>query len=105
MFHEEYTTGLMGETMAEVELINKVGLTNNDVIAYPGHPTAMYNINYYTDRNIVRFDPETIKKLINQGKLKFAFDYFGVTRIISYDEELTQKIVDSTEVKEITAER
>jgi hypothetical protein len=105
MFHEEYATGLMGETMAEVELINKIGLTNDDVIAYPGHPTAMYNINYYTDKNIVRFDPETIKKLINQGKLKSAFDYFGVTRIISYDEELTQEIINSTEAKEITAER
>jgi hypothetical protein len=42
-----------------------------------------------------------VKKLLKENKLQWAFDQFGVTKIIGYDKELTDEIVKVTKIEVI----
>jgi len=44
-------------------------------------------------------DPATVEKLLEQKKLKWAFEQFGVTKVIGFETELVEKIVEMTGVE------
>jgi hypothetical protein len=60
-------------------------------------------MNWYTDYSYVYFDPKTIEKLLTENKLQWALDQYGVTKIIGYDKELTEKIIKTTKAEAIVA--
>ena len=100
MFHENY---LYSDTEVKIALANMVKENNtnialNEVIAVPQDSLFL---NYYTDNNYIYFNSETIKKLLEQNKLQWAFNQFGVTRIVGYSDALTQKIIQNTNTKNI----
>jgi hypothetical protein len=97
MFHENYLYSRAEEKVNLVELIKKsnIDIDVNDVIAISKDPLFL---NYYTDHNYIYFSPETIEKLLKENKLKWAFDQFGVTYILGFD-NLSWDIIDPTGVK------
>lgn len=104
MFHEEYATGNMELIASQVKLIEAADITPADVIAYGGHPAAVHQLNWLTDKNIVKFAPETVEKLIANNKLQNAFQYFGVTAISGFNDQLRNKIVATVKVKDLVTE-
>ena len=100
MFHENYLYSGIEEKVNLVDTIKKstVNIGTDDVIAISKDPLFL---NYYTDYNYIYFNPETIKELLKENKLQWAFDQFGVTKIIGYNNTLTQEIIQNTKVKTI----
>jgi len=99
MFHEQYLYSNTEEKFDLVELIKETNLEikKNDVIAIPQDP---HFFNYYTDYNYILFNPETIKDLLRENRLQWAFERFGVTHVLGFD-GLNQEIVKATRVKAI----
>ena len=99
MFHEEYTTGNMELLTKQAQIIKSANLSGQEVIAYGGHPAAVHHLNWLTDKNIVKFAPETLVSLSAGNKLKESFTYFGVTHILGYESNLADQVVSLTQVK------
>jgi 4-amino-4-deoxy-L-arabinose transferase-like glycosyltransferase len=100
MFHERYLYSGAEDTLKLVKVIEgqKDEIDKkNDVIAV-GSPNsnAPAIINWYTDFSCVYFDPETVKKLLEKSKLQWAFEQFGITKIIGYDQDLTEEVIKAT---------
>ena len=63
-----------------------------------------YNLNYLTNKSIVSFNPETIKKLLKKDKLDFAFEEFNVKYILGYTDDLSEKVIEQVDVKNIASD-
>lgn len=79
-------------------------ISKNEVIAVGADnfflPLA---INYLTDKNLVVFQPKTIGKLLENGKIKDAFKTFGVKYILGYSNDFSEKLISSTGVINIAS--
>ncbi len=84
------------------EIVLDSGVADQDVIATPLNSSEVYGINYLTDKSFIVFNNKTIRKLIDEDKLDFAFKEFGVTRILGYSPEFTKEILKNTEVQNIS---
>ena len=107
--HEGYLYSKTENTMELVKVVEEQKNEmdkKNDVIAV-GSPNSQAPafLNWYTDFSSVYFNPVTVKKLLQENKLQWAFDQFGVTRIIGYDKDLTEKILGVTNVKNVATPR
>jgi len=104
-FHEGY---LYSKTDRILELVKVVKEQKgemdkkNDTIAV-GSPNSQAPafLNWYTDFSSVYFNPVTVKRLLQENKLQWAFDQFGVTKVVGYDRDLTEKILRATNVESI----
>jgi len=104
MFHEKYENSNMEEALALVSSVEKEKENidkETDVIAVSLRNPAPAIINYYTDFNCVDFNPTTVERLLKENKLQWAFDQFGVTKIVGYDKDLTEEIIRATDVEGI----
>lgn len=73
----------------------------SDIIATPLNSSSIDTLNYLTDKSIIKFDNETIVKLLEENKIDWAFKEFGVTKIIGFSPELTAAILEKSDVKNI----
>ena len=96
--NDEY---LMAE--AYIQEINKLEINDGDVIAVSIPGTQWEKLNYQTDKSMVVFAPKTLKKLIEESKVQFAFDQFNVQYILGYSPELTEEILSSSQVQNIAS--
>jgi len=101
LLHEKYENGNMEEVLSTAKILNNANIAQRDVIAVGLPGNSPLTLNYYTNLNLVYFDPATILRLSEKNKLQWAFDQFGVNRIIGYDKELTEKIIQSTNARAI----
>jgi hypothetical protein len=101
MFYREYKgDNLVVQAQPIIKSVNQNSLDpNKDILAVNIHPSMVGIINYYTSANIIYFDSQTIEDLLTANKLKEAFNYFGVTAVASYSEDLTNKISQVAPVK------
>ena len=101
MFHESY---LYTNTEKTLELVKPIEDAKNsinkktDVIAVGLENPASSVLSWYTDYSFVYFAPDTVGKLLKENKLQWAFDQFGVTKIIGYDKDLVADITKTTKV-------
>ena len=72
-----------------------------DIIAVGVTGRAPQILNWYTDYSFVYFAPDTVGKLLNENKLQWAFNQFGVTKIVGYDKNTTEQILKNTNVRNI----
>ena len=104
-FHERYLYSKVGETLNLVKAIerkeDKIDKVNDVIAVGSPNSRASFVLNWYTDFSYVYFDPHTVEKLIEEDKLQWAFKQFGVTKILGYDEELAEKIIEATGVEGI----
>jgi hypothetical protein len=83
--------------------IEKANISEEEVIATALAPGYIYSLNYLTNKSIVIFHPETIKNLLDKNELSSVFQKFKVKYILGYSEEITEKIINQTEVKNIVS--
>lgn len=86
------------------EEINKLNISERDVIAVNLEQFQINKLNYLTDKSMVVFVPETVEELIKENKLQDAFDKFGVKYILGYSPELTQRMLINAKVKNIVSD-
>lgn len=101
VFHEGYLYSNSEQTFEMINLIKaqKEKINNKkDVLSSGLCGSTCQDINYYADVSCVCFDPLTVEKLLGGKKLQWAFDQFGVTRIIGYDDKLAEEIVKNSNV-------
>lgn len=103
MLHEQYTSSNIEMVMKlkqelEHHEIDKKG----DIIALDIHTVVYQSLAYYTDYNIIYFDSQTIDKLLADHKLSWAFEQFGVTKIIGFSEKRSQQIIEQTGVQNLS---
>lgn len=55
-----------------------------------------------SDRDQINFQEATIERLLDQYKLREAFDHYGVTHINRYPQELSNRIVQQSNVSVVT---
>lgn len=83
----EYSRSFVPESYAAAEVINI--LPADAVIAHPRKDPLFF----FTDRTGVSIHPETIDFLDEQGELREPFVHYGVTHIIGYDKEYSERII------------
>lgn len=83
--------------------IEKLDISDNDVIAVNLKTNGFYALCYLTDKSMVVFQSNTIKNLLEKKKLDFAFKEFGVKYILGYSDALSQQITEQTKVVNITS--
>lgn len=101
MFHEEYENSGMEQTLSLIDIIKYAEDQLNkktDIIAVGVTGRAPQILNWYTDYSFVYFAPDTVGKLLNENKLQWAFNQFGVTKVMGYDNELNDSIIETTDI-------
>ena len=83
--------------------IKKLNIIDNNVIVVNLTVSDMYNLNYLTNKSVVIFKPETIKNLLKENKLDYAFEQFNVKYILGYSDELSERIVEQTNIINISS--
>ena len=105
LFHDLYSNGKTEIFLSFAENVKNANLTKEDVVAMGpvGGGAPELTMNYYTDSNFVYFDPNTIKNLLKENKLQWAFDQFGITKILGYDQKLSEEIIKTAKVQNIAS--
>lgn len=98
---EAYKSNSLFKNPGLISKIQQADLSDNDIVAVDIHQGVPELLNYYFDKNFVYFDSETIEKLINNGKIMEALDFFGVTKIVGFNEEVSKKILEKTNTKSL----
>jgi len=103
MFHENYLYSNTEKILSFVDVV-KVGELDKkldkkeDIIAVGSYVHGPAIINYCTDFSCVYFNVNTIKKLLKEERLQWAFDQFEVTKAVGFDKELNKEIIKSTNI-------
>lgn len=102
LFSRPYDGSSFLKLKAYQEKILISDVKSNDVIATPLDATSLDNLNYLSDKSLIKFSNQTVEKLLVENKLDFAFKEFKVTKILGFSKEMTEKITQQTKVKNIT---
>ena len=89
---------------AYAEEIKRIDIADNEIIAVNLSPGSALNLNYLTNKSIVVFKNETVKKLLEKNELSSAFDKFKVKYILGYSNELSEEIIQQVDVINITSD-
>lgn len=101
---KQYDGDSVPRNMAYAQAIEKLEIQDSDVIAIPGDSSRDSGIlNYLTNKSFVIFKGSTLNKLLEEGKIKQAFEAFGVKYILGYSDELSNRIATRAEVINITS--
>ncbi|MDD5623508.1 MAG: hypothetical protein PHI23_02235 [Candidatus Peribacteraceae bacterium] len=95
LFAQEYARSPVPAVYAATEAL---ALLSSDAVV--AHPRGA-NLFYFSDRRSVVLATETLDLLVEQGKVRDPFAYYGVTHILGYDEEydaLIKKAVPQIQV-------
>lgn len=101
LLHEKYENTNMEEILSTAEILKQADIVKEDIIAVGFPNETPLTLNYYTNLNLVYFHPDTIKKLLDENKLQWAFEQFEITKIVAYDRDLTAGILEATNVENI----
>jgi len=99
MFHEEYETAKPEQIISIVKKIEKDNLKPKDVVVVNFSDPSI--LNFYVNKNLIYFSPQTLEKLITENKIKEVFAYYDIDYIAGYDEQITKLILEKTSVKKI----
>lgn len=101
MWGQMYDNSSVPRVLSYVAAVDKSGIDRDKLVATPLSPNDAYSLNFSTDQTVVVFANETVEELIQQNKLKEAFDKFQVKYVLGYSPEITAKILEQTEVENI----
>ncbi|MFH1030669.1 MAG: hypothetical protein V1770_05420 [bacterium] len=100
-FSRAYDNSNLPRLKAYAEAITDANVSDSDVIAVGLNSVSINTLNYLANKSLVKFDSRTVEKLLDENKLKNAFDEFGITQILGFTPELTEKISRQANVKTI----
>ena len=81
----------------------RANISDNDVIALGLNSKEIVTLNYLTDKSMVVFTEETLKKIIEQNKLREVFENFGVRYILGYSDGFSSVILERTGVSNLAS--
>ncbi len=85
------------------EKIKEKNIGDNDVIAMGLNSKEQIVLSYLSDKSMVIFTPQTIKKLIEEKKLQEIFDKFNVKYFLGYDNNLSLEILANAKAENIAS--
>ena len=88
---------------AYADEIKEKNIKDNDVIAIGLNSKEETVLSYLSDKSMVIFAPNTIKKLVEEKKLREVFDSFGVKYFLGYDDKLSLEISTNTKAENIAS--
>ena len=57
-----------------------------------------YGLAYYSQRDVIYFNNETVERLLAENKLAEAFSHYGVTKAVGYSSEMSSQIVKTLKI-------
>lgn len=84
------------KTYAYADAIKGKNIASQDVVATGIRHDENLTLNFLADRSLIVFRPETMEKILAQGKGKEVFQEFNIKYILGYPDDLSQKIAKST---------
>jgi len=100
--YDTYRSSHMGITLEISEKINEIEI--NGRVAVGIHTGVSYGVYYFTDKDIIYFNPNTIKKLIKENKLKEAMELYDVGLIVGYSPEISTIVEEGLGIPTIKIE-
>ncbi|MBU1289933.1 glycosyltransferase family 39 protein, partial [Patescibacteria group bacterium] len=97
----DHNTNLVIKSYAQE--IEKMNISDEDIIAVNLNPSEINNLNYMTDKSLISFQEKTVEDLLEENKLNEAFEKFGVKYILGYSDELNKKITNYSDVISIAS--
>ena len=88
---------------AYADKIKEKNIGDEDVIAIGLNSKEEIVLSYLADKSMVIFTPNTVKKLMEEKKLREIFDNFGVKYFLGYDDKLSLEISTSTKAENIAS--
>lgn len=101
MWSQKYNNSPVPLLDSYLEKIKENDIASNEVIATPSGGDEVYYLNYYSNKSLVVFRKETIEKLIFENKLGQVFDEFKIKYILGFSPELSNKIIENYNLKNI----
>jgi hypothetical protein len=88
--YDAYRSSYFGTAL---DLVNRGSeLKKSGVVAVGAHPTVASAFYYLANRDVVYFSPDTIQELIDNGKLKDAFNIYNVKSSFGYPSNMSNQI-------------
>jgi len=82
-----------------INLVNSPDFKNiKGPVAVYIHPDVAFALNYYSDRDIVYFDSQTVKDNLAAGKLKNIFSIYGIKAAFGYSSDLSSQIKSALKI-------
>jgi len=82
------------------EKIKSANFKPTDIIALPLGADEIYDLNFLTNKSLIVFKEKTIEDLLTTKNLSRAFKEFKINYVLGYNEELSEKIIQTVpEVK------
>lgn len=78
-----------------------ISIKADEVIAV-GSSFLHPSLNYLTNKSVVMFHPNSITKLVGDGKLQDIFNQFGIKYFIGYDAQTAELIIKNSTAKNIS---
>jgi len=101
---DKYDKNLMPRSITYAREIKKFDIKDTETIIIPGDfPGQENTLNYLIDKSFVIFRSSTLEELIKEEKIQEVFDVFKVKYILGYSDELSDQLVENTEVINIAA--
>lgn len=97
--HDDYRSSNIEPVIKLSDILNKEG--SDGPYAVGIHPDAAYALNYFTDKDVVYFNTDTVRELLEFGKLKEAFSSYNVKEAVGYPFDLSSKIEKATGIPAI----
>lgn len=84
------------KTYAYADAIREKNIASQGVVATGIRHDENLTLNFLVDRSLVVFRPETMEKILAQGKGKEVFQEFNIKYILGYPDDLSQRIAKIT---------
>ena len=97
--------GAILKTYAYADAVKNKNIAIGDVIATAIRHDENLLLNFLADKSVIVFRPETMEKILAQGKGKEVFKEFNIKHILGYPDELSQKIAKATGVAVIATDK
>lgn len=73
-------------------MIKQKNISDGEVVAANIRADESITLNLLTDQSLVLFRPETMEKIIKQGKTKEVFEFFGIRHLLGYSPDLSERL-------------
>lgn len=86
-----YDSGIL-KIHSYAEIIKQKNIPAVDVIAANIRSDESITLNVLTDQSLILFRPETMEKIIKQGKTKEVFEFFRIKHLLGYSPDLSERL-------------
>lgn len=94
--HDDYRSSNIEPVLQFANALKQNGF--NAPYAMDIHPDAAYALNYYTDKDVIYFNADTVKELLGSKKLHDAFTAYNVKAVLGYPSDVSSLISNTMQI-------